>query len=156
MFGGAKSWADRKVAAKPCRNCHEIFQPKAGGSLYCSDCGLVARRANHSRAQRQYVKKNPKKWAEYRADFNLRRSFGITLQGYRLMLKKQKNGCATCGTKKPKGRGVTRKFDVDHCHKSGKVRGLLCTCCNRALGLVNDNLRTLKSMIRYLEIHHGA
>ena len=115
----------------------------------------AAEKKRHADAQRRYRDKDPIRWKEYRADFNLRKTFGITLVEYRKRLKQQRNGCATCGSVNPKGRGVTRKFNVDHCHKTGKVRGLLCTCCNRALGLVGDRVSTLKRMIKYLESHHG-
>lgn len=43
------------------------------------------------------------------------------------------------------------KLVVDHCHDTGKIRGLLCHNCNRALGLLKDSVHTLESAIDYLE-----
>jgi hypothetical protein len=57
-----------------------------------------------------------------------RKGLGVTVEQYDAMLAAQGGGCAICGTK-PK----TRRLDVDHDHKTGRVRGLLCHRCNRAL-----------------------
>lgn len=63
---------------------------------------------------------------------------------------KNQNGCCLLCNIKPK------KIVVDHCHKTGKVRGLLCNECNRAIGLLKENILTLKNAINYLEKHKGA
>ena len=84
----------------------------------------------------------------------LKRNYGLTFEEFDSMLSSQDNACAICGTKSPsKNRGRTRRFHVDHNHITGEVRGLLCKSCNIALGEVNDNIHTLKSMIEYLESH---
>ena len=75
--------------------------------------------------------------------------YGITLDDYHSMLERQDNGCGICKEKTPGGR--TQFFAVDHCHTTGKVRGLLCTKCNRGLGLFNDNTGKLLSAINYLK-----
>jgi hypothetical protein len=68
------------------------------------------------------------------------------------MLDKQ-NGCcanAGCKTTSPGAPGRSR-FYIDHCHKTNKIRGLLCHHCNLALGHVDDNIEKLKGLISYLE-----
>ena len=80
---------------------------------------------------------------------DLKRKYGITLKEYTEMLESQGNACATCGTKEPGGRW--KSFAVDHDHKTGKVRGMLCKSCNIALGEVQDNLQTLTNMVEYLK-----
>ena len=57
-----------------------------------------------------------------------RRELGVTVEDYDRLLAAQGGGCAICGNP-PK----TRRLDVDHDHRTGKVRGLLCHRCNRAL-----------------------
>jgi len=81
----------------------------------------------------------------------LKRNYGLTFEEFDSMLTKQDNCCAICKGKEPYGRH--KRFTVDHNHKTGEVRGLLCNRCNTALGLVGDNIHTLKSMIQYLESH---
>ena len=81
---------------------------------------------------------------------DLKRLYGITLNEYNQMLLDQNHQCAVCGTTEPGGKHG--KFMVDHCHTTGRVRGLLCKRCNIALGEVEDNTQVLQSMIEYLQI----
>jgi len=60
------------------------------------------------------------------------------------MYKKQHGKCAICRKKKKKN------LDVDHCHKSGQVRGLLCNSCNQALGYLNEDENIMRNAIEYL------
>lgn len=73
-------------------------------------------------------------------------SYGITLEQYEKMYNRQKGKCAICKT-------YRESLVVDHDHKTGKVRHLLCHKCNLALGYVNDDTKILKSMITYLDEH---
>lgn len=98
---------------------------------------------------REYRKKNPDKFK----DMDLRRTYGITLDEYYEMLRQQDHVCAIC--KRPENAvdhrsGLPRALAVDHCHETGKVRGLLCTNCNRGLGKFNDNVEYLAEAIKYL------
>lgn len=76
---------------------------------------------------------------------NLKYNFGIDLDAYNELYKKQNKVCAICKTHETKNR-----LHVDHCHKTGKVRGLLCGRCNTALGSFQDNLKWLQAAIDYL------
>lgn len=67
------------------------------------------------------------------------------------MLTVQGSSCKICLTTEPGGKGLV--FHVDHCHDSGKVRGLLCMACNIMLGKAQDNTETLRAAIKYLEEH---
>lgn len=72
--------------------------------------------------------------------------YGIDVSDYDAMLAKQEGGCYICG-KKPEGK---RALDIDHDHKTGKVRGLLCSNHNRALGLLGDDVDLLLKSVEYL------
>lgn len=78
---------------------------------------------------------------------HLKRNFGITLEEYDALLEKQDNHCEIC-PRTPEENG--RRLCVDHDHKTGKVRGLLCTPCNTLLGQANDNEDILLKAIQYL------
>lgn len=86
--------------------------------------------------------------AEAHRNYALRVRYGITLQEYRELLEKQNGVCAICG----RGPGK-RSLHVDHCHKTGKVRALLCNGCNTTLGKVGDDTTVLEGLIRYLKTH---
>ncbi len=77
----------------------------------------------------------------------LKHLYGITLDDYNKMWADQDGCCATCGIHSS---ALTKPLHVDHCHTTGKVRGLLCTQCNTALGMAKDDIQTLKNMIKYL------
>lgn len=83
---------------------------------------------------------------------DLYRWYGITIKQYELMAKKQKEVCAICSQPE-----TLKRYDkithlaVDHCHKTGSVRGLLCNNCNRAIGLLKNNPKLLRKAAKYLE-----
>ncbi len=87
-------------------------------------------------------------------DYQLQWNFGITLDDYNEMLKRQNGLCAICskasGTDKHSG-VRTKALSVDHDHETGGIRGLLCGDCNRGIGQLGDSLERLKSAVRYLE-----
>lgn len=116
---------------KACKQCLIPFKPSAPSELYCSDyCKGIGVQ-----------------------DAYLLRNYGITLADYQRMLLEQKDSCKICGSD---GfvMNTTRhkvKLVVDHCHATGRVRGLLCHNCNRALGLLKDNEESLLNAIAYLK-----
>lgn len=78
-------------------------------------------------------------------DVRIQETYGITQADYERMLAAQGGGCAICGGKR---RG---NLDIDHCHKTGRVRGLLCRRCNRRLlPAAQDRTDRLDSAIDYL------
>lgn len=76
-----------------------------------------------------------------------KRKYGITLGDYEEMLENQNGECATCHRQCSTGKNLA----VDHCHYSGRVRGLLCARCNLALGLVNDSVHILLNLIDHIK-----
>ena len=68
----------------------------------------------------------------------LRQRYNISLEYYNNLLEKQNGVCAICGCTQPETNKKTNKLTVDHNHKTGKVRGLLCTSCNLKLGHIED------------------
>jgi hypothetical protein len=98
--------------------------------------------------QREWRKKNP----DLARNHNLKKMFGLTLEQYTEMLTQQNGVCAIC--EQPEQASRYKYLSVDHCHTSGKIRGLLCSNCNRGLGLFRENKRALKKASDYLEKHN--
>ena len=93
--------------------------------------------------------KNPEATREYQ----LKRLYGLTRSQYDAMHAKQDGRCAICNreesalsNKADRARGLS----VDHCHDSGRIRGLLCARCNSAIGLLNHDGDLLRAAIEYL------
>ena len=70
--------------------------------------------------------------------------YGLTLENYDAMLEKQNGVCAICSQKTP------GNLHIDHNHQTNEVRGLLCGKCNRAIGLLNDDVSLFTKAITYL------
>lgn len=96
------------------------------------------RRSNPERARELHRKSERKR--------KLKR-YGLTELQYNDMLAKQNNLCAICFCENK----TTRDWHVDHCHTTGKVRGILCHHCNLLLGNARDNQMILNSASKYLE-----
>lgn len=92
-----------------------------------------------------WQKNNPKK----RKNQRLREAYGITYEEFEKLLDKSEHKCQICGFS---DKSDKKMFPiVDHCHKNGNVRGILCAKCNFALGQFNDNIDSLKNAIKYLK-----
>ena len=96
-------------------------------------------------AARKWAAENPEKRKTQRV-----KQYGIDGAEYDRMLSEQFGVCAIC---KSSNTGDKRggRFHVDHCHSSGKVRGLLCLACNHGLGKFKDSIESLKRAIGYIE-----
>ena len=96
----------------------------------------AAKRANYKYRTKPEVKDRVKKR-------RLELRYGITHEKFLELKELQQNMCAICRKK--------TELHIDHCHETGKVRGLLCGPCNRALGLLKDNIDFLLKAIEYLK-----
>jgi endogenous inhibitor of DNA gyrase (YacG/DUF329 family) len=82
---------------------------------------------------------------------HLKRKYNMTLEKYNEMLDFQNNVCLIC--EQPENCIRNKFLAVDHCHITNKIRGLLCTNCNRAIGLLKENIETMEKMIKYIKKH---
>ena len=99
---------------------------------------------------REYYQTEQGKLAERKSQ--LKGDYGITLADYDRMFKQQKGRCKICNQSETrKIKGVIFRLCVDHNHKTGKVRGLLCTRCNLIIGHAKDNMEILQNTINYLK-----
>ena len=91
---------------------------------------------------------------DYFKDKDLKKYYGVTLDWYKEQYAKQGGACAICN--KPETsviRGKVLSLAVDHCHDTGKVRGLLCIPCNQGIGMLKHNRDLLQKAIAYLETY---
>jgi len=82
---------------------------------------------------------------------HMKNMYGMSLEQYNELKEAQNNCCAICD--KPASAVHYKRLYIDHCHITGKIRELLCSHCNLALGQAEDNIPRLKKMIEYLEKH---
>lgn len=117
---------------KGCKTCGNVFTPNAPSERYCSDeCKDLG-------------------WS----NSYLKRTYNITVQDYKEMFREQKGICKICGEEGfVMAKHHKTKLVVDHCHTTGKVRGLLCHKCNQALGLFQDSVKNLTTAASYIKQH---
>lgn len=127
-----------------CRECKEVkssseFYYNRGRSreLDCKKCRN--RKDSKKKSGTAAHKKNVKR-------YQLKAWYGLTLEEYEQMLGEQDSACAICNQ-------YMKPVYVDHSHKTGKVRGLLCMTCNSGLGMFKDNPELLEKAIEYLYFH---
>ena len=103
---------------------------------------------------REYGRKMRSANPEYHKGIHLKKRYGITIEQYNEMLAEQNGCCAIC--EKPEANeigGKTTSLAVDHDHTTGKIRALLCSNCNRGLGLFNDDAALLAKAQSYVLYH---
>ena len=165
---------------KKCPTCELVLcknefssNPARGDGLasHCRACSVIISKAFYNpKKKANYYKKNIKRIAQYKKNFYqlfrkklindpdlkekkkiadrigwLRKEYGLSVETYNHMVDAQKNRCKICHTK------FTKVPCVDHCHKTGKVRGLLCRACNVGLGAFRDTEKLFLRAIKYLK-----
>ena len=144
------------LSSKKCSCCGEVkstteFTKKKNHGKwcfysYCKECG-------HKKSKKYRID-NLEKCKNLTRNSNLRNRYGLTPEDLEKMLRDQDNKCAICGREIfLHGTSVDKNkiAHVDHDHKTGKVRGLLCKTCNTGLGGFMDNTEYLLSAISYLK-----
>lgn len=145
---------------KECFECKKILtlsdfskdlSKKDGKSIYCRYC-LRKRLKRNRKNDLNFNKKrqiNRKKYKKTEIDYALKYRYGISLEEKNRMLELQNNQCKICKSNQTD----QKSFAVDHCHKTGKIRSLLCGRCNRTLGIIKEDINILKAMIEYIKEH---
>jgi hypothetical protein len=107
-----------------------------------------------SQQYKAWYARNKEAKRAYDNEWQLMYRYGITREQFTEMLVAQEGVCAICRqpeTQVDKRSGVPRQLAVDHCHTTGRVRGLLCTHCNHAIGKFKDSVELLQRAIDYLK-----
>lgn len=141
-------WRVRQVAVdvgvshRRCKNGHIMAQTRrrsSNGDTYCGECRKQRREKEQKLRTPEYNRRVGRR-------SRLKTSYGLTIEQYDEMLATQNGVCAIC----KRGSSNKKHLHVDHCHATGKVRGLLCHYCNIGIGYFQDDPNTLQRCILYL------
>ena len=130
---------------KKCRNCGEVkpissFSKdktrKDSHCFYCKDCVSL----------NQKMRRRPN-CSTLNKSRHLKSKYNITLEQYNQMFDEQRGVCAVCGTP---AKDLKRNLAVDHNHRTGKIRGLLCFSCNSLIGRIEKNPLLIPTMMKYI------
>lgn len=128
---------------KECKDCGKV---KDISDFYFHGKYLSARcKPCHNKKSIAWMKANPEKRDATKRKVRLKKKYGITVEEYEAMEAAQGGKCFLCGSEHKR-----RKLNVDHCHATGRVRGLLCDKCNLAIGLLEDNPMLVEKVRGYL------
>ncbi len=128
----------RCKATKPLTEFYKNRSRPDGHQHVCKACGKTYKSATR--------KKN-----RVDMDYYLRNTYGITADDYDRLFTEQGGRCAICLQAETNMlRGTVRRLSVDHDHKTGAVRGLLCSRCNRGIGLLRDDPAITEAATVYL------
>lgn len=140
-------WADlegeRREGHRLCRGCYEV---KPHAEFYERSRGTDGR---YSRCK-SCAKGDWQVNREFHLAQKAARTYGITADEYAALMA---GGCHVCGAT---GHQSGRRLHIDHCHRTGRVRGALCHACNTALGLAGESPGRLRQLAEYLEQHQLA
>lgn len=120
-----------------CQVCGEDIRSRRAHARWCSSkCASIAFRMANPTFQRGY---------------QLKTSYGITVEEFNRMLSSQNGKCALCKEVEVGAGPAKGQWNVDHDHATGAVRGILCSPCNIGIGLLKDSPTLLRAAIQYLE-----
>lgn len=136
---------------------HSNKSMKDGHNPYCKDCWNAMERERKSRNTEHHKRLGRETMRRRRArdpiacrDYRLQFKYRIGNAEYERMFVAQNGLCAICGKVESKMHGEKRRdLSVDHCHTTGRIRGLLCHSCNRGIGLLKDDPKLLTAMRVY-------
>ena len=107
---------------------------------------VKAATSEYNKAQRL---KNPEATKKRDREYTLRRYWGMTTDEFEKLMIKHNRKCGICGKKERSS--AKKPLVIDHDHKTGAIRGLLCDNCNRGIGLLQDSKKLLQNAIAYLD-----
>lgn len=139
---------------KPTTEFYKHSASTRGLQYHCKPCNDAAscawRRANPEKgragARARAVKRRAKNPEAVR-NSQLKNKYGIALAQYNVLLDSQNAVCAICQEPCHTGRALA----VDHCHETGRIRGLLCNRCNQAIGILQDSPHNCLAAAKYLQ-----
>jgi copper chaperone CopZ len=160
----------KQVNPQPLDNFTKHSHTKDGLQVHCKHCrnsiNKALRKENKDKYREVQIQWNmdnkdkiqtiEKKWQKANPEKlrakSMRKKYGISIAEYDFLLLKQEDQCGICKRHKS---SFTIRLCIDHNHSTGKIRGLLCSNCNRGLGLFQDRADWLRNAANYLDISDG-
>ena len=140
----ASAYSDHILISMPiCHECGEvkpIREMSKSSRVLCKKCV--------TQKTKEWAKSHPNEWDRHRRASHLKKKYNLTIDEYDEIVVRQGNKCAICGGNIYDSRGF--RPHIDHDHKTGKMRGVLCGYCNKALGRFKDDKEKLLSAYNYL------
>ena len=146
---------------KECTKCHISKDPnqfrkndrlKSGLNSWCKNCENLATRSRYiprgDNKRGKGIKPPISKTRDYIRNQSYKSAYSITLEDYTNMYNEQEGKCKICSEER--NAGGNKGLVIDHCHKTGKVRGLLCPSCNSAIGKLKEDPEIFKLAMNYL------
>ena len=152
------------MAEKICSSCKKLkpleafykeSRVKDGRMRRCKICHGLATAKYRTQNPEIYRKASSKYWnksSETKRHNAWLKRYGLSKEEYEIMFNKQDGLCLICKKQCSSGQNLS----VDHCHKTGKIRGLLCKKCNSALGMLDDNIKYFQAAILYLKSYEES
>ena len=111
--------------------------------------GKLQKRADCKTCQSEWAKERNKITydSETKWKWSMKSTFNLTVEDYNTLFEKQNGCCAICNRHQTE---FKKRLAIDHCHTTNVIRGLLCSSCNTALGLLKDDTNALQNAIEYL------
>lgn len=172
-YSATVGYAPKDYPERPCRHCGELFKPWRSNQVNCSDickqlgqalrirygkgpvpcatCQTTLVDRKPGRPVCDSCRKDPRKRPGHEQKRRLRK-YGVTQEWYDATFLAQGSRCAICLTTEPGGKG----WAIDHCHSGGGARGILCSNCNSAIGLLKEDTGAIRRAIDYLERVNGT
>lgn len=164
------------MRTKSCSKCKLEFptgafqrdkHAKDGLTCQCKACRKISREAWKSRNpdkvrlhKKREHSKNHQNYLDYQRSsrrkelwfkWKLEKQFGITVEDFEILYESQLGKCAICRNKLDCGKCSNKRLHIDHDHKTGAVRGLLCFRCNTGIGSFGDSVENLQRAAEYLQ-----
>jgi len=142
------------VCKKQCKWGHFVEKISKNGNIFliCADNFIKNNNKSKSRKGKFQPRTKSLKYdlysLEYKRDRYLEKQYGISLDDFNFKLEEQNFCCAICNRHQSE---FKKNLNVDHCHTTGKIRGLLCGKCNKGLGQLFDNISNINNAIQYLK-----
>ena len=137
---------------------HKDKSAKDGYFYWCKLCKSKLSKIRYSNPEvkkqcaensKRWAEKNPEKYEAQQRKSHLMRHYGLSVEDYNELFEQQQGCCAICGKHQSK---IKYRLDVEHNHKTGKVRSLTCTTCNKLINVYEKEFYGLKDKIKdYLE-----